>query len=1554
MFEGKWLLSKVADRFGAIALVILLSLQVPVARAIYVEDEVGQRVRTAQTLGALGESLFGDSTNRYDGSTSFSVVDIDIPGNNALPVRIGRTLKAGNDAPPRELFGNWEIDVPYIGGTFARTHGWKVGSTTAPSYARCSGGWRPVTLYYLHDSGEWPYWGGNQLNIPGRGKQSGLTGYNGPKATDGQTTNRGTRDFTQIRCLANIANPSSTTSYSGEGFLAITPDGTKYYLNWMTHRDVYTLVHKGSTSGNETLTRDEYRLYATRVEDRFGNWVNYNWTGNKLTSITSSDNRTITISYDSYNHITSAVANGRPWNYTVEQNVSGRLTNVQLPDNSTWTLNTPSLNLYYQTVLGGLSCYERAPFQDTTATYVFKHPSGATGEFTFSPKRHERTRITRTCLGTVDDPYEETAAPVYRDNMALTTKKLSGPDLPTKTWTISYSAVNTTPSSHYSNCVTCSSNTRTVRVTEPDNSSTLYTFGIRYYLDEGKLLNESVYAPGGTTPLKSTQYSYVLSPGSPSYTYGIGVLGSYPEDAFGETKQVPVTQTTITQSGDTYNKVVNSFDSYAREVSVTRSNSFGSSRTDITAYADNTNLWVLNQVGSSTNSDTGQVESSTTYDTLARPTNDYSFTLPKLSATYNTDGTINTVFDALTRTTKYEDWIRGVPRKITLPDGKIQQAAVDANGWISSVTDEWSAVTGYGYDSMGRTTGITYPTGDTVAWTSDGISYAVLTAAELGSPVGAWRQRRTQGRHQASTYYDARWQPRLMEDKDTTTGIAIYTRKAYDHDGRVTFESYPSSTSSATAGINSTYDALGRLTKRQTTDGIVLETRNYLSGNRVEIIDADNKSTTITYQAFDQPAYDKATRIESPENQTTVIDRDVFGKILTITQGGNWSGGYTSASRSFTYDIYQRPCRRIDPESGSTIWGYDAASQVTWELKGQSGSGCVSTQPSGATLFGYDARSRKTLDDFPGTSDDVSYVYDPGVNRTKVINATATWTYDYNKRNLLEREEVVIDGKTLVLDPTYNGLAQVSSLVTPGRTISYSPNAWGQPTKLGSYAISITYHPNGLTSTYSLGLPANNGLTYAQLLDNRQRPQVQETKNGASTVQRFVYGYSNAGDLTSIDDAVTNTDDLTATYDGLHRLANASGIWGSYGYGYDSLNNIRSRTHSSGPNSLTYAYNSSNRLTGISGSQSRTYSYNAQGEITGDGSKTFTLNSQGQIQSIAGIASYSYDGNGKRIKVVKGGTTEYALYNKAGQLVYTEKGSDQTDYLNLNGQTIVEIKKTGSTDTVTYLHPDLLGSPRMATNASKSVSWQEHYDPYGQKLNGTTGERIGYTGHVFDPETSYVYAQARFYDPLVGRFLSTDPVHFVDDNPFSFNRYSYANNNSYRFTDPTGMLSCANSDCSKANISSQIPKAVPVDSSLPGNPNTPVVTVTFINDTPGGPSTDRPISTATAQMVETSLKDSGVSSANINSTTGGDHAPTSLHGSGRAVDINRVNGERVSPSNAGAAAVQNAAANTGNIRENFGPAAMQKTTVPGGTPQPVMNPKLTEDHRNHLHISGQK
>ena len=44
--------------------------------------------------------------------------------------------------------------------------------------------------------------------------------------------------------------------------------------------------------------------------------------------------------------------------------------------------------------------------------------------------------------------------------------------------------------------------------------------------------------------------------------------------------------------------------------------------------------------------------------------------------------------------------------------------------------------------------------------------------------------------------------------------------------------------------------------------------------------------------------------------------------------------------------------------------------------------------------------------------------------------------------------------------------------------------------------------------------------------------------------------------------------------------------------------------------------------------------------------------------------------------------------------------------------------------------------------------------------------------------------QARYYDPVIGRFYSNDPVGFKGVH--SFNRYSYANNNPYKYIDPDG------------------------------------------------------------------------------------------------------------------------------------------------------------------------
>jgi len=109
----------------------------------------------------------------------------------------------------------------------------------------------------------------------------------------------------------------------------------------------------------------------------------------------------------------------------------------------------------------------------------------------------------------------------------------------------------------------------------------------------------------------------------------------------------------------------------------------------------------------------------------------------------------------------------------------------------------------------------------------------------------------------------------------------------------------------------------------------------------------------------------------------------------------------------------------------------------------------------------------------------------------------------------------------------------------------------------------------------------------------------------------------------------------------------------------------------------------------------------------------------------------------------------------------------------------------------TFYHNDALGSPVAATDESGNVKWREQYKPYGEKivneLEAIDNSRW-YTGHPHDEETGLTYAGARYYDPVVGRFMGVDSVSAAaaQSNPMMFNRYAYGNNNPYKYVDPDG------------------------------------------------------------------------------------------------------------------------------------------------------------------------
>jgi len=113
-----------------------------------------------------------------------------------------------------------------------------------------------------------------------------------------------------------------------------------------------------------------------------------------------------------------------------------------------------------------------------------------------------------------------------------------------------------------------------------------------------------------------------------------------------------------------------------------------------------------------------------------------------------------------------------------------------------------------------------------------------------------------------------------------------------------------------------------------------------------------------------------------------------------------------------------------------------------------------------------------------------------------------------------------------------------------------------------------------------------------------------------------------------------------------------------------------------------------------------------------------------------------------------------------------------------------------------YYHPDHLGSTSWVTDESSRVREHVSYFPYGSVWRDPRGDADGaapqtqaflFTGKEYDQETGLYYFGARYYDPEVARWLSTDPVVLgAGSDGVKLSLYAYASWRPLVLTDPTG------------------------------------------------------------------------------------------------------------------------------------------------------------------------
>ena len=105
-----------------------------------------------------------------------------------------------------------------------------------------------------------------------------------------------------------------------------------------------------------------------------------------------------------------------------------------------------------------------------------------------------------------------------------------------------------------------------------------------------------------------------------------------------------------------------------------------------------------------------------------------------------------------------------------------------------------------------------------------------------------------------------------------------------------------------------------------------------------------------------------------------------------------------------------------------------------------------------------------------------------------------------------------------------------------------------------------------------------------------------------------------------------------------------------------------------------------------------------------------------------------------------------------------------------------------------YLFPDHLGSTHVTANSSGAQVGRLLYRPWGEarSIEGTPQTNWRFAGQREDATIGLYFYNARYYDPVLGRFTQPDTIVPDPGDPQALNRYSYVLNNPVLYIDPSG------------------------------------------------------------------------------------------------------------------------------------------------------------------------
>ncbi len=445
---------------------------------------------------------------------------------------------------------------------------------------------------------------------------------------------------------------------------------------------------------------------------------------------------------------------------------------------------------------------------------------------------------------------------------------------------------------------------------------------------------------------------------------------------------------------------------------------------------------------------------------------------------------------------------------------------------------------------------------------------------------------------------------------------------------------------------------------------------------------------------------------------------DALKRLIQVTRNlGSTDPSTADATTTWHYDVAGRLAGVTDPVGGDTSYAYDDIGNLLSQTSADTGTSTFAYDTAGNLIrktdangqvftYSYDALNRLTAIDAPGTTDDITYVYDNcpgGVGRLCHVtygngllpegNQVHYW---YNAFGDTVQHQGILYG--------YDAQGRVQTLDYPsGSRVTYRYDASGRVDQVDfsingqswMLASGVRYAPFGPVT----GLVYGNGLRLNQTFDAAYRFTGQRVADNiaAPTVTVLDRAYpaydANGNRLGQIDMLVG---DSNFGYDALNRLATAAGPFGARGYTYDKNGNRIRLVADSITIQADYAPES-NRLNTLGGAD---VLLDNNGNMLSQGLWTYAYNPHNRLVDAAENttlkASFRYNGLGQRFAKTDETAAQgkYVLYGRNGERLVEADNSGNVllEYLYLNGQLLAVYAPDDDRDGVTNRQAALSGT----------------------------------------------------------------------------------------------------------------------------------------------------------------------------------------------------------------------------------------------------------------------